>query len=265
MIALKSSPLVQSRPRRSRFWAAATSAFVSTACFAFSLSAEQVGSGWITRHEKAAPPARVKPQAKSIPSGPANTKAATVPAPAQLPPGIDVQVMASTPPVPQPPVPQSPASPVTMPTPMPQSAPGAAPNQPERPSLVETYCTNIADAARDARYGQQRQQLELLEAELQQRMDALDQKIAAYQSWVARRNAFIEKARDTLVRVFATMKPEAAARQLAEVEEETAAAILSKLVPRTASAILGDMEPSRAARLAQVMASAARPGEGKSQ
>ncbi len=135
--------------------------------------------------------------------------------------------------------------------------------QREADGPVAQYCGNIADAAREARYEQQRKHIAELEAELQHRFELLDEKIAAYQRWVGRRDEFVDKARDGVVLVFGRMKPEAAARQLSEMDEEMAAAIIVKLQPRNASAILSDMDPARAARLASLISKAARSNEGK--
>ena len=52
-----------------------------------------------------------------------------------------------------------------------------------------------------------------------------------------------------MLRIYARMRPDAAALQLAALDEETAAAVLTKLEPRTASLILNEMDPAQAARL----------------
>ena len=60
------------------------------------------------------------------------------------------------------------------------------------------------------------------------------------------------------MRIYARMRPDAAASQLAAMDEETAAAVLTKLNPRNASAILNEMPPARAARLTMTIAGAAK-------
>jgi|GEM_PF-613691 flagellar motility protein MotE (MotC chaperone) len=142
----------------------------------------------------------------------------------------------------------------------------SAPPKPEAPqkeappkgSLAESYCANIADAAADARFAWQLRQLRELDAELQRRIEILEKRTAEYREWLARRDAFVEKAQESLVRIFSRMRPDAAASQLAAMDEETAAAVLTKLEPRNASAILNEMPPGPAARLTMTIAGAAR-------
>jgi flagellar motility protein MotE (MotC chaperone) len=125
-------------------------------------------------------------------------------------------------------------------------------------AAVKDYCVNIAAAASDARFLLQKKELASIEAEVAKRMTALDEKIAEYQKWLARRDEFSKKANETVLRIYARMRPDAAASQLAALDDETAAAVIMKLEPRTASLILNDMEPARAARLAATIAGAAK-------
>jgi flagellar motility protein MotE (MotC chaperone) len=130
------------------------------------------------------------------------------------------------------------------------------------------YCLNIADAAVDARFAWQKKTLADLELEIAKRVELLEAKTAEYQKWLARRDEFSKKAQDSVVTIYARMKPDAAAAQLVAMDEETAAAILAKLDPRNASAILNDMEATHAARLTATISGAANvnlPGKSKSQ
>lgn len=127
---------------------------------------------------------------------------------------------------------------------------------PEGPG--EQYCANIADAAADARFAWQKRMLADLEKDIEQRIARLETKTAEYQKWLARRDEFVKRAQESLVGIYARMRPDAAALQLAASDEETAAAVLSKLDTRVASSILAEMEPNQAARLASIMAGAAR-------
>lgn len=129
---------------------------------------------------------------------------------------------------------------------------------PPKGSLAESYCANIADAAADARFAWQLRELRELDAELQRRIDILEKRTAEYREWLARRDAFVQKAQESLVRIFSRMRPDAAASQLAAMDEETAAAVLTKLEPRNASAILNEMPPGPAARLTMTIAGAAK-------
>ena len=82
-----------------------------------------------------------------------------------------------------------------------------------------------------------------MEQEIAKRIALLEAKTAEYQKWLARRDEFSKKAQRDRVRIYARMRPDAAAVQLAALDEETAAAVLTKLEPRAASAILNEMEP----------------------
>ncbi|MFC4173066.1 MotE family protein [Microvirga sp. GCM10011540] len=115
------------------------------------------------------------------------------------------------------------------------------------------YCTNIADAAADARFAWQKETLTALEKEIEERIRILEQKRAEYEEWLQRRNDFLAKADESVVAIYSRMRPDAAALQLANMHDETAAAILAKLSPRNASAVLNEMEPARAAQLTNVI------------
>lgn len=123
---------------------------------------------------------------------------------------------------------------------------------------ANSYCVNIADAAADARFAWQKETLASLEKELEARIKVLEEKRAEYETWLKRRNEFLEKADETIVSIYSRMKPEAAAQQLVNMNEETAAAILMKLNPRAASSVLNEMEPARAALLTGIITDAAR-------
>ncbi|MER8462998.1 MotE family protein [Mesorhizobium sp. M1396] len=129
-----------------------------------------------------------------------------------------------------------------------------APDQSE----IERFCSNIADAARDRRYVLQAEELKQLQAGIDQRMKALEEKKAEYETWLKRREVFLARAEDGVVQIYAGMKPDAAAERLAIVNADLAAAILMKLDSRKASVILNEMDQKAAATLTGIMASAAR-------
>jgi flagellar motility protein MotE (MotC chaperone) len=116
------------------------------------------------------------------------------------------------------------------------------------------YCKNIANQAADARYARQAESLAAMTKALEERIKALEDKRAEYETWVSRRKEFLDRADESVVAIYSQMRPDAAAQQIAVMDQEAAAAILSKLQPRTASAILNEMEPTTAARLTNVMA-----------
>jgi flagellar motility protein MotE (MotC chaperone) len=125
-------------------------------------------------------------------------------------------------------------------------------------SEVERFCSNIADAARDRRYALQAAELKQLQADIDTRMKALDAKTAEYETWLKRREVFLARAQDSVVKIYAGMKPDAAAERLAILNADLAAAILMKLDARKASVILNEMNGKAAAALTGIMASAAR-------
>lgn len=125
-------------------------------------------------------------------------------------------------------------------------------------SEIQRFCSNIADAARDRRYALQAQELKQLQTGIDQRMKALDEKRAEYETWLKRREVFLARAEDGVVKIYADMKPDAAAERLAIVNADLAAAILMKLDSRKAGVILNEMDQKAAATLTGIMASAAR-------
>src|SRR5262249_52752428 len=105
---------------------------------------------------------------------------------------------------------------------------------------VERFCSNIADAARDRRYAMQTQELQKLKFDIDERIKALEAKRQEYEEWLKRRDDFLDKAEDNVVKIYAKMKPDAAAERLAQAKIELAAGILMKLDPRQASTILNE-------------------------
>lgn len=155
----------------------------------------------------------------------------------------------------------------------PRPAPTAPAGPPAAPSdadvrLARDYCLNIADAASDARFVWQKKILADLEQDIAKRLELLEAKTAEYRTWLARRDEFSKKARESVVTIYARMRPDAAAAQLVAMDEETAAAVLTRLDPRNASAILNEMDATQAARLTATIGGAANeslPGKSKPQ
>jgi len=139
-----------------------------------------------------------------------------------------------------------------------EAPPPALPAAATDESDVERFCSNIADAARDRRYTLQAAELKQLQDEVDKRIKALEDKRAEYESWLKRREIFLARAEDGVVKIYADMKPDAAAERLAAVNADLAAAILMKLESRKASVILNEMDTKAAAALTGIMASAAR-------
>lgn len=145
----------------------------------------------------------------------------------------------------------------------------AAPNSGEQASAdqsnsdIARFCSNITDAALDARVAWQLKELESAEAKLKQRIAELEAKRAEYEEWLKLREDFLKKAEESVVEIYSRMNPEAAALQIASMADDTAAAVLAKLRVRSASAILNEMEPARAAHLANTLAGMRRVDDEK--
>lgn len=125
-------------------------------------------------------------------------------------------------------------------------------------SEIQRFCSNIADAARDRRYALQTAELKQLQSDVDNRIKALEDKRTEYETWLKRREVFLARAEDGVVKIYADMKPDAAAERLAIVHADLAAAILMKLDSRKAGVILNEMDQKAAAMLTGIMASAAR-------
>jgi flagellar motility protein MotE (MotC chaperone) len=128
---------------------------------------------------------------------------------------------------------------------------------------VLQYCNNIADAARDRRYALQKQDLEKLQSEVNDRIAVMETRKAEYEDWLARRNAFVKQAESGVVDIFKTMKPDTAAPQLSEMSAGLAAAIIMRLPSRQSGLILSEMDAKKAAAVAAIIASAADPNTSK--
>lgn len=128
---------------------------------------------------------------------------------------------------------------------------------------IQQFCTSIADPARDQRYLLQKQELEKLQADVDQRIAVLEKRRAEYEDWLTQRNAFMKQAEGNLVEIYKKMKADAAAPQLQEVNPLLAAAIIMKLPARQSSLILSEMEAEKAAMVAAIMSSAADPNTSK--
>jgi len=126
------------------------------------------------------------------------------------------------------------------------------------------YCTNLADAAADARFAKKAAKLTALEADVEARLAALEEKRAEYEAWLKRRQDFLDRAQENLVSIYTAMRPDAASEQLAAMDVLTAAAIIAKLTPRSASAVLNEMTTEQAAKIATIMSGMTRENDDRS-
>ncbi len=145
-----------------------------------------------------------------------------------------------------------------------QQAPKPAVDPASSQDEIRQFCTNIADPARDQRYLLQKQDLEQLRADVDQRIATMDKRKAEYEDWLKRRNEFLKTADLGLVDIYKNMKPDAAAASLNDVKITVAAAIIMKLSARQSSLILAEMDAQKAAVITNIIASASDPNTSKS-
>ena len=121
---------------------------------------------------------------------------------------------------------------------------------------IKAFCANIADAARDQRYLLQKEELEKLQSQVDQRIAVLEARKSEYEDWLKKRNEFLKQAEAGLTDIYKKMKPDAAAAQLELLDPNLASAIIMKLAPRQSSLILMEMEAKKAAMVAAIMSAA---------
>lgn len=117
----------------------------------------------------------------------------------------------------------------------------------------QKFCFNNDLAAADAKFAWQAKTIAEMEKKLKGVIARLEKKKSEYKKWVLRREQFIANVTDSLVKIYSTMEPEAAAAQIALVDFDTAVSIITKLKPRVASSILNEMEPETAGRLVKII------------
>ena len=85
---------------------------------------------------------------------------------------------------------------------------------------IREFCTNIADAARDQRYLLQKQELENLQKDVDERIKTLEARRAEYEDWLKRRNDFLKTAEGGLVVTAADITALKAQEEARRVNEE---------------------------------------------
>ena len=123
-------------------------------------------------------------------------------------------------------------------------------------SEILSYCFNVADAATETRNAILTERLAAIEKRVDGKLGKLAERIDELRKWTERRERFLKSGNAALVKIFQSMKPDAAALQLTELGPVTAAAIIIKLEPKVSSAILTEMKPAEAAKVATVLTSA---------
>ncbi|AQX20289.1 MotE family protein [Bartonella sp. WD16.2] len=130
---------------------------------------------------------------------------------------------------------------------------------------VERFCDNIGSQAADARFQLQRQQLQQLRDQIDERVKILEEKRREYEVWLEKRNEFLSMAEDSLVEIISKMRPDAAAAQLALMSDLVAASLVLKLSPKISSAIMNELPPEKSAELTQILVSAQQVSAKKKQ
>lgn len=125
-----------------------------------------------------------------------------------------------------------------------------------RQSNLLNYCLNISDAATEARASMLLRMLKDREAEMMDVISQLEEKTAALTDWMEKREKFLANANSSLISIFESMRPDAAAQQLTAMDIGLAAAIIMKLKPKISSIIMAEMKAKNAAKIASLMTSA---------
>lgn len=124
-----------------------------------------------------------------------------------------------------------------------------------------SYCLNISDAATEARNSILQKMMKETEGKIADKLALLEEKTALLEEWVGRRDMFMKNANKSLVSIFETMRPDAAASQLTELNVGLAAAIILKLQPKISSAIMTEIDPKHAAKITSMLTNAIDSGE----
>ena len=120
-------------------------------------------------------------------------------------------------------------------------------------SEAQQFCVNIADVAADTRYALQRRELKQLQADISDRLKVLNERIAEYKVWMAKRKKFSEMAKAKLVAIYTKMRTEAASEQISLMDNLVAASLIARLPAKQASTILGEMDAKKAATIADTV------------
>jgi len=126
----------------------------------------------------------------------------------------------------------------------------------EQDDAAARFCRNVETQAEAARFELQMRRIEAKKLEVDERIKLLEQKRSEYESWLKKRDDFLEQTHNAFLDIISKMKPAAAAEQLALSDDMVAAAILIKLKPGQASAIMNELPAEKAANLMHILASA---------
>ncbi len=125
---------------------------------------------------------------------------------------------------------------------------------PVAPAPPDDYCANISDFAKDARYVLQMKTLTDLQSQIDKKITKLEAVKGENAALLKKRDEESRKTEQSLVDIFAKMKPDVAAAQFEILDVETSASILKRLNARAASTILNEMKAPIAAAITIKMA-----------
>ncbi len=125
---------------------------------------------------------------------------------------------------------------------------------PHSPEIAVDYCENFASKAGELRFHLQMEELEKLNTEIDNKLQALKERTEALQDVIKRRDDMINLASGELLKIYSRMEVEPAARQLEKIDTATAASVLRRLKPQLAGEILAAMDVKRSSQLVQFIA-----------
>ena len=121
---------------------------------------------------------------------------------------------------------------------------------------VNKYCIGIFNEAKEARHAVLTNRLKKMKTSVNEKLDEMEIRITELREWTEKREQFLSQAKDSLIQIFQSMRPDAAASQLTEMGPVMSAAIIAKLDPKISSAILSEMDAEDAAKITLVLTDA---------
>lgn len=119
--------------------------------------------------------------------------------------------------------------------------------------IVKDYCSSFADVASERRLMWIREDLKKEREKIEARIEELKKHSETLKTLIETRKAMQEKVKDSLLKLYLEVEPEAAAQQLAKLEPGTAAEILVRMNPKRSGEILSLMDPKKAASLVALL------------
>jgi flagellar motility protein MotE (MotC chaperone) len=134
------------------------------------------------------------------------------------------------------------------------------------PELVQDYCAGFRNEAADMRMKLQMDELHVLQKEIETQAAELASKTAALSELVSAHEQLLATATKDIIKIYASVEPEAAAKQLQQIAPDEAAAILRKLQAKRSGEILSTMETKAATDIlrSMVIQMDSKPQGGKS-